>query len=186
MNRRQKIMLVIAAINLALILLFPPFDTFSINDSIIPIFSGFHFAFNKLSNEVINSSLLYLEIAVVLINTGIAWLIMQDKNDATQRKTNFQNAALLGVAINLVIILLFPPLEIHSAMTYAIFPSFQGFYFIFSAPPEHVIVTAMLYLEVIFILVNGALFWLMFGQKNSSDLTEQQAVELLQALKKNR
>ena len=179
-------MLVIAAINLALILLFPPFDTFSIYDSDIPTFSGFHFAFSQLSNEVINSSLLYLEVAVVLINTGIAWLIMQDKKDTVHRKVNFQNATLLGVAINLVVILLFPPLENHSAMTYSILPSFQGFYFIFSAPPEHVIVTAMLYLEVIFVLVNGATIWLMFKDNKSPDMTSEQVIERLQELKKNR
>jgi hypothetical protein len=70
MNQRQKLTLVFAVVNLVLMLLFPPFDSYSIANSIIPIFSGFYFAFSKGANEVINSGLLFLEVAVVLINAG--------------------------------------------------------------------------------------------------------------------
>ncbi len=186
MNQRQKIMLVIAAINLALIFLFPPFDSYSIANSIIPIFSGFHNAFGKAANEAINSSVLFLEAAVVLINTGIAWLLLQRKKTVTRRKINYQNATLVVVAVNLVVILLFPPLENHSSITHAFLPSFQGFYFIFAAPPEHVIVTAMLYIEAIFVLVNGALLWLMFKEKTQVVLTTDEKLKLLRELQKNR
>ncbi len=186
MNHWQKIMLFIAAINLGLILLFPPFDSYTITDSTIPIFSGFHYTFSRIANENINSSMLYLEVAVVLINTGIAWLLLQSRKAKTQRKMHYQNSTLVVVAVNLVVILLFPPLEDHSSMTYAIMPSFQGFYFIFAAPKEHVIVAAMLYIEVIFVLVNGALLWLLFKERKPIDLTTEQTIQLLQELKKKR
>lgn len=186
MNQRQKIMLIITAINLALIFTFPPFDSYSIIGSSIPIFSGFHFAFGKAENETINSSVLFLEAAVVLINAGIAWLLMQSGKTVTRRKFNYQNATLVAMAVNLVVILLFPPFENHSSITHAILPSFQGFYFIFSAPREHVIVTAMLYIEVIFVLINGALLWLMFRDRTPVVLTTDEKLKLLRELQKNR
>lgn len=184
MNQRQKLTLIIAAANLALMLLFPPFDSYSIANSIIPIFSGFHFAFSKGANEAINSGVLFLEIAVVLINAGIAWLLLRSKKEATLRKINYQNATLAVVAVNLVVILLFPPFENHSAVTRAILPSFQGFYFIFAVPRQHVIVTALLYIEVIFVLVNGGLLWLMFKERTQIALTPEEELKLLRELKR--
>ena len=186
MNQRQKIMLIITAINIALIFLFPPFDSYSIANSTIPIFSGFHFAFGKAANETVNSNVLFLEAAVVLINAGIAWLLLQERKAAAGKKSNYQNATLLGVAVNLVVIMLFPPFESHSSMTHAILPSFQGFYFIFAVPREHVIVTAMLYIEVIFVLVNGALLWLMFKDREPVVLTVDEKLKLLRELQKSR
>lgn len=184
MNQRQKLTLIIAAINLALMLLFPPFDSYSIANSIIPIFSGFHFAFGKGANEAINSGVLFLETAVVLINAGIAWLLLQGGKAVTHRKINYQNATLVVVAVNLVVILLFPPFENHSAVTRAILPSFQGFYFIFAAPSEHIIVTTLLYIEVIFMLVNGGLLWLLFKEKKLPILTPEEALKLMRELRK--
>ncbi len=184
MNQRQKLTLIIAAINLALMLLFPPFDSYSIANSIIPIFSGFHFAFSKGVNEAVNSGVLFLETAVVLINAGIAWLLLQSRKVVTLRKVNYQNATLVVVAVNLVVILLFPPFENYSAVTRAILPSFQGFYFIFAAPHKHVIVTTLLYIEVIFMLVNGGLLWLMFKERTQLVLTPEEEMKLLRELRK--
>lgn len=186
MNQRQKYTLIIATINIVLMMMFPPFDSYSIADSSIPIFSGFHFAFSKGAKEVINSSVLFLEVAVVLINAGIAWLLLQEGKVAARRKTGYQNATLLGVAVNLVVILLFPPFENHSSMTHAILPSFQGFYFIFSTHAQQVIVTPLLYIEVIFILINGALLWLLFKEKMPVVLTTDEKLALLRELQKNR
>ena len=184
MNQRQKLTLIIAAVNLALILLFPPFDSYSIANSILPIFSGFHFVFSKGANEVTNSGVLFLEIAVVLINAGIAWLLLQNKKVVTRRKINYQNAALIFVAVNLVVILLFPPFEDYSAVTRAILPSFQGFYFIFAAPREHVIVTTLLYIEVIFMLINGGLLWLMFKERKAVAFTPEETQKFMRELRK--
>lgn len=186
MNQRQKSTLIIATVNIVLILLFPPFDSYSIANSSIPIFAGFHFAFSKMANEVVNSSVLFLEIAIVLINAGIAWLLLQERKVAVSRKINYQNATLLGVAVNLVVILLFPPFENHGSMTHAILPSFQGFYFIFSPHAQQVIVTPLLYIEVIFVLVNGALLWLLFKERKQVELTTDEKLKLLRELQRNR
>jgi hypothetical protein len=187
MNQKQKITLLISFLNLAVIFLFPPFDTFSIANATIPVFSGFHFVFDKTSTETINASMLYLEVAVVLINTGIAWLLLQDKKSSTtRRKINFQNATLIFVAFNLVLILLFPPFENADDVSSAILPSFQGFYFIFDARPEHVLVTTLLYLEVILVLINGAIFWLLFKENKSGELSPEEAQKLLRELREGK
>jgi len=184
MNQKQKITLLISILNLTVIFLFPPFDTFSIANAAIPVFSGFHFVFDTTSTETVNASMLYLEVAVVLINTGIAWLLLQDKKvSQSQRKINYQHATLIIVALNLVLILLFPPFENAEEVSSAILPSFQGFYFVFDAHPEHVLVTTLLYLEVILVLINGAIFWLLFKESKSAELTPEEALKLLRELR---
>ncbi len=59
MNRKQKIALWLGLANLAVILLFPPFDSFPATDTRALIFAGFQFLFAHGSNEVINSNVLF-------------------------------------------------------------------------------------------------------------------------------
>lgn len=186
MNRLQKIALMVAAGNLAVIFLLPPFDMHSSTNSLIPIFAGFHPIFSKAANETINSSLLFLETAVILINTGIAWLLLQPSPpSATRRRINYQHATLLLVAINLVVLLLFPPFENYQEVTLAILPSFQGFYFIFTPHSDMTIVSTMLYLEVIFVLINGGILWLLFREKKEQDLSPEDVARLMKELQRH-
>ncbi|WP_212786146.1 hypothetical protein [Ferrigenium kumadai] len=184
MNRKQKVALWVGLANLALILLFPPFDSFPFTDPGALIFSGFQFAFGSESNEVINRDVLFLEIVVVLVNVGIAWLLLRDAKHilVTRHRLNYQNAILLMVAANLTVILLFPPFEYFYALTNAVLPTFQGFYFIFSAGPMLAIVTPILYIEVMFVLFNGAVLWLLFRDKKEKELTPQEAIALMREL----
>lgn len=184
MNRKQKIALWVGLFNLALLLLFPPFDAFSFTDVKTPIFAGFHFVFSSAKNEAINTDVLFLENVVLLVNVAIAWLLLRDDAHVpgTRRHFNYQNAILLVVAANLTVILLFPPFEYFYAITSALLPTFQGFYFIFAAGPMLTIVTPILYLEVIFVLFNGAVLWLLFRQEKVKELTPQQAMELMREL----
>ena len=187
MNRHQCIVLGIAAINLLLILLFPPFDQHSIASAKLPVFAGFNFAFAPLSNSQVNTGVLTLETVVVLINAAIGWLLLRGGAQAgTQRKFSLQNITLVFTGANLVLVLLFPPFESVFALTNAMLPTFEGFYFIFSQKPSHIIVTALLYIEVIFVLINGALFWLIFKPKSSQELAAEQARALAEALQKKK
>lgn len=184
MNRNQGMALAIAAANLLLILLFPPLDQYSIAAARLPVFAGFDFYFSKPQYTEINSSLLLLEVFVVLINAGIGWLLLgHEIPDEPRRRRNIRNAILIAIGVNLVIVLLFPPFESVFALTNALLPSFNGFYFIFLRPPDHVIVATLLYLEVAFILVNGALLWLMFRPRIAAQLTPEQAYALAQELR---
>jgi hypothetical protein len=185
MNRNQAIALVIAAANIVLIMLFPPFDAYSIAKSQIPVFAGFYFYPNRTQFMVVNTSLLFLEIFVVLINVGIAWLLLRTKKvQVSARRISLQSATLVVVAVNLVVILLFPPFESVFAMSKASIPTFEGFYFIFARQQNHVIVTAVLYIEVFFMLITGAIFWLIFRDKSDATPTPEEAMKLMLELRK--
>jgi hypothetical protein len=177
MNLKQRIALWLGATNFVLIWLFPPFDSFSSTDPKALIFAGFHFIFTRGINEVINSDLLFLEFVVLLVNVGIAWLLLRDEKNVVSSSGNidYQNAILLVVAANLTVILLFPPFQFYYAANSAPLPSFQGFYFIFMAGPTLIIVAPILYLEVIFVLFNGAALWLLFNRVKKHELTPQNA-----------
>lgn len=176
MNRSQWITLGIAAANLAILLLFPPYDQYSIANSRVPVFAGFNLALSPPPYSAINSGVLTLEGIVLLINTAVAWLLLRDRpaGIAPRRRAGIQNAVLIITAINLIVVLLFPPFESVFAVTNAALPNFEGFYFIFSQKPNHTIVTTVLYLEVVFILVNGCLFWLIFRERRPGRLTTEQ------------
>jgi len=183
MNRNQAIMLAIVAANIALILLFPPFDIYSIASSGVPVFGGFDFIFDRSQYMVVNGGVLYLELFVVLINAGIAWLLLQPAKDGAKHRLGAQNAILIFVAVNLVVVMLFPPFESVFTLSKAALPNFEGFYFIFARHPDHVIVTSILYLEALLVLINGALFWLIFRKKKTENLTPEQAYALMMELR---
>ena len=90
------------------------------------------------------------------------------------------------VALNLVVIILFPPFESVYAITKATIPTFEGFYFIFARQPNHVIVTTILYLEVFFVLINGALFWLIFREIKYERLAPAEALKIMTEARKRR
>jgi len=166
---------VVAAVNLLLVLLFPPFDQYSIASSQVPVFAGFNFILAAPSAGQVNTGVLWLETIVVLANASIAWLLLRDRSAASaRRKRGFQNGVLVITGVNLVLMLLFPPFESVFAVTNAALPNFEGFYFIFSQKPNHIIVTTLLYVEVVFILANGALFWLIFKERRPAHLTAEQ------------
>lgn len=185
MNRRQATALGLAAANIVLILLFPPFDVYSVANSNAPVFAGFNLYFNRGEYMVVNAGVLYLEVLVVMINVGIACLLGSAKKEpVARRRLSLQNATLVAVALNLVVIMLFPPFESVYAITKAAIPTFEGFYFIFARQPNHVIVTTILYLEVFFILINGALFWLIFREIKQKALTQSEALKILTEVRK--
>jgi len=166
MNRNQAIALAVAVANLLLITVFPPVDQYSIASANTPVFAGFYFILSLPPLGIINADLLFIETVVVFINLAIAWLLLRNlPAGATRPRLTLQNAALLFTGLNLVLMLLFPPMESVFALTKATIPTFEGFYFIFAQKPAHVIVESLLYLEITFILVNGALLWLVFRER---------------------
>jgi hypothetical protein len=184
LNLKQKIALGLGAFNLVLLWLFPPFDSFSFTDTKSLIFAGFHFRFARAANESINVDVLFLEMVVLLVNVGVAWLLLRDvKNaDGIKERFNYQNAILSVMAVNLTVIMLFPPFQLFYAVTSALLPTFEGFYFIFFAGPMLTIVTPILYLEVIFVLFNGSILWLLFNRVKEHELSPQDAAEFMRKL----
>ncbi len=146
---------VMIGLSLLLMLLFPPYDYLSTTHHNVPNFDGFLFAFGDHPNRVVNNDFLSIEIFTVLINAMIAWVLLRDRA-RLRRRLDRQNLVLLGVALNLLLALLFPPFQDHYTGSKALLPSFDGFYFVFGDNTMRVMVAAMLWLEVVFILVNLA------------------------------
>ncbi len=169
MNKYQTVTLIVAAINLLLMLLFPPYDYLSAQNN-VPNFDGFLFVFGDHPNRTVNNDFLSIGIFTVLINTMIAWLLLGGRA-RLRRRLDRQNLVLLGVALNLLLALLFPPFQDHYMASKALLPAFDGFYFVFGDNSTRVIVAAMLWLEVIFILVNGAMLWLLLHRPAPRELT---------------
>jgi len=174
MNKAQRITIVFALVNLVLVLLFPPYDYISLQQDNIPTFSGFYFYFAPHTNQTINSSFLWLELIVVLINAAIAWLLFRAPAVEQKRQiggNRAQRSVLALIAVNLVVVLLFPPFENYSAITKAALPTFEGFYFILADNAQRQLVAPILYIEVALILINGGLLWLLFKDKINSEMS---------------
>lgn len=172
MNKYQWITVALALINTALIVLFPPFDYTSPTRASVPIFDGFYYVFADNAPRTINASFLQIEVFVVLVNAAIAWLLLKSRADKQEsRRVDWQKIVLFGVGLNLLLVLLFPPMENYYAVTRAALPSFDGFYFLFSDHAKRALVTQILYLEVIFVLANGAMLWMLFKRSNPVEIT---------------
>ncbi len=186
MNRSQLITLIVTLANLAAVLLFPPYDYVSVARANVPTFEGFSFYFAHGPNRTLNAGFLTLEVFVVLINGLIAWLLTRTVIAAkATRRFDFQRAILLIVAVNLVVITLFPPFENFNHVSKATLPSFDGFYLVFGDNSQRVIVTAILWLEVIFVLINGAIFWLLLKDRGREKLSSAEIRRLSGELKKH-
>ena len=184
LSRPQLITLLAAFFNSALVSLFPPYDYLSLQRGNVPTFAGFYWFFGEHGNHVINSNFQTLEFFVILINAAIAWLLLSNKKQSPQKNLRWRNGVLLMVAINLVIMLLFPPFENYSAISKALLPSFEGFYFVFGDNSQRQIVTAILYIEIALLLVNGGLLLLFLKDKKQEKLSPQEIRALAQRLQK--
>ena len=186
MNNRQRIALLVAVANLVLLLLFPPYDYVSLQRGNIPTFDGFYFAFGSHQNRVVNASFLTLEIMVVLINACIGLLLLRNP-PARKRQlpggNRRQRVVLTLVALNLVLVLLFPPFELFSAITKAALPTFEGFYFVFADNSQRQLVAPILYIEVALIIINGGLLWLVFKDRGPEELSPEQVRAMAQRVR---
>ena len=174
MNKYQGITLAAAVVNLALVWLFPPMDYLSATRNNVPTFDGFHMRFGDAGPNIqVNDTFLQLEYLVILLNATIGWLLLKSRapRAGAKQRTDWQRIVLIGVALNLLLALLFPPMENYYAVSKAALPSFDGFFFIFGDYGARTIVIQLLYLEVIFILCNGAMLWLLF-RKTKEDVAD--------------
>jgi len=125
-----------------------------------------------------NANFLALELIVVTINACIALLLLRDPpaRAATRGPSgNRRQRIVLGlVAVNLVLILLFPPFEYFSAITKAALPTFEGFYFLFGDNSQRQLVTSILYIEVALVVINGGLLWLLFKDKTREEASAEE------------
>ena len=186
MNNRQRIALLVTVANLVLLLLFPPYDYVSLQRGNIPTFDGFYFAFGSHPNRIVNANFLALEIIVVLINACIGLLLLRNPPARTRQRPGGnvrQRAVLALVGFNLVLVLLFPPFEMFSAISKAALPTFEGFYFVFADNSQRQLVAPILYIEVALIIINGGLLWLVFKDRGPEDLSPEQVRAMAQRVR---
>lgn len=184
MNRLQAIALSVALANLALVVAFPPYDYLSLARGNIPTFGGFHFIGSAPAQAQLNANFLTLEVFVVLINAGIAWLLLRTGAARPGRGiSRGQRVVLWLMAINLVLVLLFPPFENYYAITKAALPSFDGFYFLFGENAQRQIVTTILYIEVCLVLINAGLLWLLLADRGREKLSAEEMRRLAESLR---
>jgi hypothetical protein len=183
-NRYQKILLIVAGFNVAIIMLFPPFDALPLVRAGAHSFDGFYYVFGYNVNHTVNTSLLHLEVFLVLANVAAAWLLLDKAQDA-QPGVNAQRTGIVAVmGVNLVLMLLFPPMENYGSLMRLQAPTFDGFYFIFGDKFHRNFYIPILYMEVSFVLINGALLSLLFGESERAlrNLAPEQVAELAHRL----
>ena len=185
MKRQQQIALLAAAINLVLVLLFPPYDYMSMQRGNIPTFDGFYFLFGNHPNRITNTNFLTLEIIVVLINACIAWLLLRERplGKIAPGGNRYQRGVLWLTAANLMLIVLFPPFQNYAAITKAALPSFEGFYFLFADNSQRQLVAPILYLEACLILINAAILWLMLKGRGQDTLSAIEVKNLAEKIR---
>lgn len=187
LSRQQWITIVAALANLTLVLLFPPYDYLSLQHGNFQTFYGFYWALGQHTNLVVNADFLALEIFVILVNAGIAWLLLGNKRAASLRKKkHWCNGILWLVAINLVVMLLFPPFENIGSVSKATLPSFDGFYFVFADNSRRQLVAAILYIEIALLLINAGLLLLFLMEHKPRNLGPREIQDIAQRLRARR
>ena len=159
MNRHQAVVLGVAAVNIMLMLLFPPYDALGMLRG-GQSFDAFYFALDTLPSKVINWDMLQLEVYWVLANAALAWWLLRDGGTGG-RSWNRRTVVILFAIANLALVFLFPPFENYGSTLRAGGTYFDGFYFLFGDKWQRHFHVPLLYLEVVWVLINAAVCWLL-------------------------
>ena len=184
MNKYQRIVVIVAAVNIALMLLFPPFLDNPIRRGVLPSFEGFYPLVSNLGVKRIHNELLTLQIMFIVINGLIAWLVL-DRQTARGDLAEHRYTRAIGIflAANLAVLLAFPPFESYASLVKFETPTFDGFYFVLGDKRHRNFFIPLLYLEVILVVINVLVVWLLFNTVRRADLfAKEKILELAQAL----
>jgi hypothetical protein len=164
MNRHQKAVVVIAALNLLLLLLFPPFLDNPLQRGAMRSFEGFYFVLMAPAGRIIHQELLTIEMFFVFANVLAAWLALNKDGAEIElgEAAALRGLALFGIA-NAAVLLLFPPFQPYPSMVRVPPEGFDGFYFVFGDKRNRQFFMPFLYLELILVAVNVLITWLVFG-----------------------
>jgi len=173
MNRHQAIVLAVLAANLVVMLMFPPHDSIALGRGGGETFDAFYFALERHYNKVVDSNLLLLELYWVVINAAIAWLLLRDRPRGDTPLMSARSGVMVLTVVNLVLIMLFPPLENYASTLRAGGSYFDGFYFIFGDKWQRHFYIPLLYMEVLWVLINGALLWLLLRSPAQQPAAEE-------------
>ena len=178
MNRLQKLVLGLALAYAVLIGTFPPYDVQSLSGT--PVFDAFHPIFAAPANGAINATLLYTALFVVFANAAALWLLLASGKDGRPRFDSGNLVVILAI-VTLAAVFLFPPYQ--TALVAGKFGGsggFDGFQFALGGGGERrTIFIPLLYIEVIFVLLNACISWLVMRERTAAAVMDEALGEMI-------
>jgi hypothetical protein len=176
-NRFQKLVLALAAGNAVAIALFPPYDIESLAGT--PVFDAFHPLFAAPANGLINANLLYSALFAVFANAAVLWLALASGKHGRPRFDSGNLVVILAIA-NLALIFLFPPYETPPVSgKFGGGGGFDGFQFALGGTGRRTIFIPLLYIEVIFALLNACVAWLVLRERTAASVMDEAIGEMI-------
>lgn len=172
MNGSQLIVLVVAACNIGIMLLFPPFDSIGLGRG-MQTFDAFYFVFDRQFNKAVNTNLLLIQLYWVLANAALAWLLLRN-HGAGSAPGSRRIGVLVFLTLNLALVFLFPPFENYASTTRLTGTYFDGFHFVFGDKWQRRFYVPLLYMEVLWVTINAGVLWLLFRDAPANSLDEDQ------------
>lgn len=184
MNKYQRLVITVAAINALVMILFPPFNNLPLAKGMLPSFDGFYPLFANIGSKQLYRELLTLQLMFVGANTLTAWLVLQNKKHHDDIPEFAFAQGIVGfLAVNLTIIFLFPPFEPYQSLVRSTGSTFDSFYFIFGDRSQRPIYASLLYIECVFIVINALAFLLLFNAvKRGDEATRRRIMRLTEDL----
>lgn len=171
MNRFQKIVLGGALANLVVLALFPPYDVESLVRG-AAVFDAFHPVFAAPPNSLINANLLYFGLFAVFGNAALAWLLLASGKDGRPR-VDPGNLVVLMAFADLMVVFLLPPYEAVPVSGRFGPGTFDGFYFALGGTVRRTIFLPLLYIEVMYVLLNACAFWLALRERAAATVMDE-------------
>lgn len=159
-NRYQRLVIVVAIVDVLVMLLFPPFNDVPLARGMLPSFDGFHPLIAKFGKQPIASEMLTIQLFFVLANALAAFLVLRGEPG---KSFNYTAGIAWITAVSAAVILLFPPFEPYPSLYGKGISSFDSFNFVFGDRVSRPIYVPLLYLECVFILINALTVWLLFN-----------------------
>ena len=165
MNRSQWVLIGVVSINALLMILFAPYQSLSPWRGALPSFDAYYFIFDRHFQKVLDSNLLFLQLGWLALNMGCGVLLLQN-HDPKRAFLSRRSAVILIAGLNLILIALFPPFESYSSVSKVFNGYFDGFYFAFGDKAHRAFYRPMLYMEVLIVLVNACVLWLLYRDES--------------------
>ena len=179
MNRFQKLVLALALANIVLLGLFPPYDVQSMLKGAV-VFDAFHPIYAPPPNGAINANLLYIAFFGVFANAALLWLLLASGKDGRLRFDSGNLVVILAI-VNLMLVFLFPPFETPPiAGKFGGGGGFDGFQFALGGSGERrTVFIPLLYIEVIFVLLNACVAWLVLRERVVAEVMDEAIGEMI-------